>query len=65
MKILKTLAILLWFAVSIALVIIGQLNKGLPWLGIMLIGLAGLLALLFYYNWGHREKRPKKQREQR
>ena len=50
MKALKTLAVLAAFAASLALVIAGQMHDGPLWLGAMLLGLAGLLALLWLYN---------------
>ncbi len=50
MKFLKTLLVLIAFFGCAALVIVGQLHEGLPWLGLMLLGLAGLLVLLYLYN---------------
>lgn len=38
------------FVVCIALVVIGQRNVGLPGTLIMLLGLAGLIGLLYAYN---------------
>ncbi len=38
------------FIGCIALVIVGQQHRGLPWIGVMLLGLAGLLILLYLYN---------------
>ena len=38
------------FVFSVVLVIIGQANRGMVWLGVMLLGLAGLLVLLYLYN---------------
>ena len=50
MKVLKVIGLLLVFAACVALVIIGQMNRGAIWLGVMLIGLAGLLVMLYFYN---------------
>ncbi|MCI9414170.1 MAG: hypothetical protein HFJ79_03185 [Clostridiales bacterium] len=50
MKLLKTLATLAAFLGCVALIIIGQMNQGAVWLGVMMLGLAGLLVLLFLYN---------------
>ncbi|MCH1624158.1 DUF6903 family protein [Ferdinandcohnia quinoae] len=41
---------LILFIICIALIIIGQSTVGKPNFGIMLIGLAGLLLLLYDYN---------------
>lgn len=52
----KTLEILLKvviFVVSVSLVTIGQRNIGFQGLTLMLIGLAGILGLLFLYNKAH------------
>ncbi len=50
MKVLKALLYLAFFIGSVALVIIGQMNRGMIWLGVMFLGLAGLLVLLYLYN---------------
>lgn len=50
MKFLKALAVIIAFFGCAALVIIGQAHEGIGWLGLMLLGLAGLLVLLFLYN---------------
>ncbi len=50
MKYLKALIVLVVFFGCLALVIIGQAHEGMGWLGLMLLGLAGLLVLLFLYN---------------
>ena len=44
------IAAAVFFAVCVALVIIGQANRGAVWLLVMMIGLAGLLFLLWLYN---------------
>lgn len=49
MKWIKTLIALAVFAGSLALIIIGQMKTGLLWLGLMLLGLCGLLILLYWY----------------
>jgi hypothetical protein len=41
---------LIIFVISLVLVIIGQRNTGKIELGIMLVGLTGLLGLLYNYN---------------
>ncbi|MBL4954664.1 hypothetical protein RCG24_18740 [Neobacillus sp. OS1-32] len=38
------------FVLSLALIIIGQKTVGKPELGLMLLGLSGLLGLLYDYN---------------
>ncbi|MEG0542197.1 MAG: hypothetical protein RR528_07705 [Angelakisella sp.] len=38
------------FAGAISAVVVGQRNIGAPWLGLMLLGVAALIALLFFYN---------------
>lgn len=50
MKLVKAIAALAVFIVSLALIIVGQMNTGTQWLGLMLVGLAGLLLLLWLYN---------------
>ena len=64
MKAWNMLAALAVFAASLALVIAGQMHDGPLWLGAMLLGLAGLLALLWWYNRGYtRADRMQKRRE--
>lgn len=50
LSILKALGYIALFILSVSLVIIGQANRGMIWLGVMLLGLAGLLVLLYLYN---------------
>ena len=50
MQLLKGLAAAAAFILCMALVIIGQMNQGAVWLLVMMIGLAGLLILLYIYN---------------
>lgn len=47
---LKGLGYAALFVLSVALVIIGQANRGMIWLGVMFLGLTGLLVLLYLYN---------------
>lgn len=49
-KLLIGILIAIVFIVCIVLVVIGQRNIGLGGLGMELLGLAGLLALLWMYN---------------
>ncbi len=64
MKALKILTAVVIFAGSLALVIAGQMHDGPLWLGAMLLGLAGLLVLLWWYNRGYtRAERLQKRRE--
>ena len=53
MKALKTLVALAVLIASLSLVIAGQMHDGPLWLCAMLLGLAGLLALLWWYNRGY------------
>ncbi len=59
---LKGLLALAAFIGCMALIIVGQRFRGLPWIGVMLLGLAGLLALLYLYNrrYTRGDKKPKK-----
>lgn len=50
MKALKIIIMLAVFIVCLALVVIGQRNIGPSGLGLMLLGLAGLVSLLWVYN---------------
>ncbi len=68
MQILKVLGLVIWFAASLTLVVIGQLKDGPVWLGVMLLGLASLLAMLWLYNRKYTRadrlvKRQQKERE--
>lgn len=47
---LKTAAGAVLFALCVALIVIGQRAVGWGWLGLMLVGLCGILALLYAYN---------------
>lgn len=49
-KVLKGIIILIIFVICVALVVIGQRNVGPQGLGTMLLGLAGLIFLLWLYN---------------
>ncbi|MEG1519525.1 MAG: hypothetical protein RR458_00935 [Clostridia bacterium] len=49
-KILITIALVVVFIASVALVIYGQQNIGYLGLGLMLLGLGGILVLLYLYN---------------
>ncbi len=48
----RIIAIVL-FIVFMALIVTGQRTVGVPYLIRMLVGLLGLLAMLFYYNKQH------------
>lgn len=45
---------IVWFVVALALVIGGHRNFGVPGLIVQLVGLTGLLVLLFVYNRKYR-----------
>lgn len=47
---LKTLAGVLLFGLCVALIIVGQRTVGWASLGLMLLGLGGILILLYIYN---------------
>lgn len=49
-SILTTFISVVFFIVCVALVIMGQKNVGVQGLMVMLLGLAGLLFLLYRYN---------------
>ncbi len=49
-NVLKTLIMLILFVVFLALVIVGQKNIGYQGLATQIVGLAGLLGLLYTYN---------------
>ncbi|MCI5700780.1 MAG: hypothetical protein MR308_10475 [Lachnospiraceae bacterium] len=53
-KVIVGILVAIIFCVCIALVVIGQRNVGLQGLLIELIGLAGLVALLWLYNRQYR-----------
>lgn len=53
-KFIKGAIVLVVFVVSMVLVIWGQRHVGPGGLGIMVLGLAGLIALLWYYNRQYR-----------
>ena len=61
MTVLKGILALAVFIACIALVIVGLRYRGLPWIGVMLLGLAGLLVLLYLYNrrYTRSDKKPK------
>ena len=48
--ILKTVLAAILFVVCVVLVVVGQRNVGLQGLLVMLLGLAGLILLLYLYN---------------
>lgn len=48
--ILKTVLAVIFFIVCVALVVVGQRNIGLQGLLVMLLGLVGLILLLYLYN---------------
>ncbi|WP_211267829.1 DUF6903 family protein [Paenibacillus antarcticus] len=49
-NLLRSLLLLIVFIFAVVLVFIGQKNIGAPGLGIMLLGLALLIGLLWFYN---------------
>lgn len=49
-NILTTLLSVVFFIVCVALVVMGQKNVGVQGLMVMILGLAGLLFLLYRYN---------------
>lgn len=49
-KYVKTIACLVVFIVCIVLVVVGQKTVGIPYLLMELLGLAGLLIMLYFYN---------------
>lgn len=53
-KFVKGAAVFAVFVISMALVIWGQRHVGPGGLGIMVLGLAGLIALLWFYNKQYR-----------
>jgi len=50
MAVVKRLLGVVIFAAAISAVVVGQRNIGAQWLGLMLLGVAALIALLFFYN---------------
>lgn len=52
-KIIGMLIKLVIFIISMVLITSGQRNIGLQGLGIMILGLIGILGLLFVYNRAH------------
>lgn len=54
LKLIRNLLMLIVFIVALILVIVGQKNVGPEGLGVMLIGLAALVGLLWYYNRQYR-----------
>ena len=48
--ILKTVLAVIFFIVCVALVVVGQRNIGSQGLLVMLLGLVGLILLLYLYN---------------
>lgn len=53
-NIIKNIVMIILFFVFLGMIIIGQKTVGLSNLGLELVGLAGLLALLFVYNRTYR-----------
>lgn len=49
-KVITGIIVFVIFVVCVSLIVIGQKNVGLPWLCMMLLGLAGLVFLLWLYN---------------
>ena len=49
-NVIKNIILLIIFIVCIALIVVGQKNIGATELAMELIGLAGLLVLLYLYN---------------
>ncbi len=49
-SIITAVVALVFFIICVALVVIGQKNVGVQGLMVMLLGLAGLLFLLYRYN---------------
>ncbi len=47
---IKTIIMIILFFVFLSMVILGQKNLSLTGLGIQVVGLAGLLVLLYIYN---------------
>ena len=59
-KIIKVAIAGILFVLFMGLVIVGQKTVGLPHLGLMLLGLSGLLLLLYLYNRGFTGPRGRK-----
>lgn len=49
-KIISVIICLVIFAISVLLVVVGQRNIGVKGLGMQLVGIAGLVLLLWNYN---------------
>lgn len=49
-SVLKTVLAAIFFIICVALVVLGQKNVGSQGLLVMLLGLAGLILLLYLYN---------------
>ena len=49
-KVITGIIVFVIFVVCVSLIVIGQKIVGLPWLCMMLVGLAGLVFLLWLYN---------------
>lgn len=49
-SVLKTVLATIFFIICVALVVLGQKNVGPQGLLVMLLGLAGLILLLYLYN---------------
>lgn len=49
-KVISAIVVFIIFVVCVSLIVIGQKNVGAPWLCMMLVGLAGLVFLLWLYN---------------
>src|SRR5699024_12520309 len=56
-KVIKNVVLLAVFIICLALIIIGQKNISVTGLCMELIGLAGLLVLLFLYNGKYKSRR--------
>jgi len=50
----KGVLVVVAFVLCLVLVVVGQRGEGWPALGVMLLGVAGLLGLLFAYNRRYR-----------
>ena len=53
-NVIKVILMCLLLCVFVALIIIGQKNIGYAGLGMMIVGLIGILGLLFVYNNKHK-----------
>lgn len=50
----KVIVMIVVFIVSMTLILIGQKNIGYPGLAMELVGLAGLIAVIYTYNKGYK-----------